>query len=56
MSHVAERLGKLFGQQEHPRVFLLRSAIKLLEIQVEAVPVLDLRTARDHRQDFDGVR
>ncbi|KAF5644202.1 uncharacterized protein FTJAE_2891 [Fusarium tjaetaba] len=56
MSHVPERLGKFLDQQEHPGVFLPRSAIKVLEIQVEAVPVLDPRTARDQRQGFDDVR
>ncbi|CVK91181.1 uncharacterized protein FMAN_09327 [Fusarium mangiferae] len=54
-SNVAERLEKLLDQQEHLGVFLLRSAIRFLEIQVEAVRVLDLRTARDHRLGFDDV-
>ncbi|KAF4494627.1 hypothetical protein FAGAP_9227 [Fusarium agapanthi] len=56
LSHVAERFGKFLEQQEHPGVFLPRSAIKFLEIQVEAVPVLNPRTARDHRQGFDDAR
>ncbi|KAF5573349.1 hypothetical protein FPANT_12434, partial [Fusarium pseudoanthophilum] len=56
MSHVAERLGRFLDQQEHPGVFLPRSATKFLEIQVKAVPVLDPRTARDHRQGLDDVR
>ncbi|KAF4414833.1 hypothetical protein FACUT_13918 [Fusarium acutatum] len=55
-SHVSERLGKLLDQQEQPGVFLPRSAIRFLEIQVEAVRVLDPRTARDHRLGFDDVR
>ncbi|VTT55730.1 unnamed protein product [Fusarium fujikuroi] len=52
---VADRLGKFLDQEEHPETFVPKTKIRFLEIHVIAVRVLDPRTARDHRGNFQDT-